>query len=234
MQAGFEFAKRGRRAARFALLAVLAAGLSACGSLNLLGDSGPPPRIYEISPAPVVDSGLPTVSWQLVVGEPYAASAVNTDRIAVRTGAFEFAYYEGVRWSDRAPKMVQTLLVESFENSGKITAVGRQAIGLRSDYELKSDLREFQVHLGAEGGERPLVWVQMNFKLIEQPSAQIVASTTADGRAYAASGKMSAVVKAFDEALAQVMNQVVAWTLKTGQAHDARRKPRRLSEREAP
>ncbi len=210
------------------MLSLLAVGLGACGSFSLLGGGGPPPRIYEISPAPVFEPDLPAVSWQLVVEEPFAASAVNTDRIAARTGEFEYAYYADVRWSDRTPRMVQTVLVESFENSGRITAVGRQSIGLRSDYELKSELREFQVHL--HKGAPPLVWIQMTFKLVDQPSAQIVASMTADGRAHAADDRMETIIKAFDEALGTVMQGAVAWTLKTGQAHYVRTGRRRLSE----
>ena len=40
--------------------------------------------------------------------------------------------------------MIQTLLIESFENTGKIIAVGRQSLGLRSDFNLKLEVREFQ------------------------------------------------------------------------------------------
>lgn len=228
MWAGTEFARCGKR---LAALSVLAAGLSACSTFDFLGGGGPPPRIYEISPAPVTDIQAPSVAWQLVVEEPFAASAVNTDRIAARTGAFEFAYFAEVRWSDRAPKMVQALLVESFENSGKITAVGRQAIGLRSDYELKSELREFEVLLRGGKEAPPLVWVQMNFKLVEQPSARILASMTADGRVSATDDRMESIVKAFDEALGKVMRDAVVWTLRTGQAN-YRRGPRRFSEKE--
>lgn len=228
MTAGTEFARLGRR---LAILTVLAVSVSGCGALGLLGGkSGPPPVVYEISTARAFKPEAPRVSWQLVVAEPYAASAINTDRIAARTGTYQYAYYSGVRWSDRAPRMVQTRLVASFENSGKITAVGRQAIGLRSDYELKSDLREFQVYLPGRKDGRPLVWVQMNLKLVKQPSAQIIASVTVDGRAYAASDSMGPIVSAFDEALGKVTQAAVTWTLRTGQEHYRRTGPHRLSE----
>jgi cholesterol transport system auxiliary component len=49
-----------------------------------------------------------------------------------------------VTWVDTAPRLVQTLLVESFENSRKIIGVGRQSVNLRTDYALIIDLREFQ------------------------------------------------------------------------------------------
>ena len=40
--------------------------------------------------------------------------------------------------------MVQILVVEFFENAKKILGVGREQIGLRSDFVLKNELREFQ------------------------------------------------------------------------------------------
>ena len=79
-----------------------------------------------------------------MIEEPVAAGGLDTDAIAIYPSPTEVKYYAGARWTERAPKMIQTLLVESFENSGKITAVGRQAIGLYSDYNLKTELREFQ------------------------------------------------------------------------------------------
>lgn len=217
MLAGTEFVIRGRR---LAILAVLALGVSACGSLSLLGKAEPPPRNYDLAPHVTFEDDTPEVAWQLVVEEPFAASAVNTNRIAARTAASEFVYYRGVRWSDNAPRLVQSLLVESFEKSGKITAVGRQSIGLRSDYELKSDLREFQVQLT---GGAPEVLVRMNFKLVRQPSAEIVAFMTTESRAIAANDAMTAIIRAFEAALAAVMTDAVKWTLTTGAADHAKR-----------
>jgi cholesterol transport system auxiliary component len=39
---------------------------------------------------------------------------------------------------------VQTLLVESFENTKKIVSVARQGVDLGADNVLKTELREFQ------------------------------------------------------------------------------------------
>ena len=50
--------------------------------------------------------------------------------------------------------MVQTLMVESFDNFRCVVSVGRDTIGLRADYVLKSELREFQAeYAGVEDGE---------------------------------------------------------------------------------
>ena len=135
-------------------LGLLAAGsatlpLTACGGIL---PQAPPSNLYTLSPKTSFIDTLPRVSWQLVVEEPYAAGGLDTHRIAIMTNPFEVKYYAEARWAERAPRMVQTLLIESFENTGKIVAVGRQSVGLRSDFNLKSELREFQAELSGKIG----------------------------------------------------------------------------------
>jgi cholesterol transport system auxiliary component len=216
---------------RRALLAMLLAGaLSACGSVveNLGGE---PPDLFTLTPKSTFTESLPSVNWQLVVEEPTASGGLNTQRIARRSNPTELAYFAKASWTDRAPVMVQTLLVESFENSGAIVAVGRKAIGLRSDYDLKSELREFQAEY-EEGQPTPLIRVRLNVKLIKQPRRSIVAFENFEATQRAAAGSMDAVVAAFDEALGKVLRQVVQWTLVNGQAEGAGRVDRARREAE--
>jgi cholesterol transport system auxiliary component len=199
---------------RRGLLRMLAvpASLAAC---NGILPQAPPSNLYALSPKTTFPPDLPRVNWQLVVEEPFAAGGLDTHRIAIMTNPYEIKYYAGARWAERAPRMVQTLLVESFENTGKIVAVGRQSIGLRSDFNLKSELREFQAEL-KEGGTTPEIRVALNAKLIGQPRQQIVASANFERRVRAKDGELLSVVAAFDEALGQVLRETVQWTLLTG------------------
>lgn len=200
-----------KRIVSVSAMLALALGLGACSGFSLLGESEPA-KIYDLSPKSTFDEDLPATPSQLVIQEPVAAAAIDTDRIAVRTSAFEVGYFSAVRWSDRATRMVQARLVESFENSGKITAVGRQAIGLRSDYDLRTELREFQAEYASEDGA-PETRVTLNAKLVVQPASVIVASQTFERVEPAASRKFDDVVAAFDEALGGVLKRVVTWAL---------------------
>ena len=188
--------------------------LAAC-TPDLLGVSGPAPTLYDLSPKSTFDDGLPVVEWQLVIEEPVAARAVDTDRIALRPGPMEVQYFAGARWSDRAPRLVQTLLVESFENSERIVAVGRQAVGLRSDFNLKSELREFYAIYN--GDEPPEIVVGFNVKLISYPASRIVASQTFEKRVTASSNGIRDIIKAYDRALGSVMRKTVQFVLEEGQ-----------------
>lgn len=200
---------------RALLAAALALGLAGCGSVvgNLVAE---PPDLFTLTPKTTFADGLPKVSWQLVVEEPTASGGLNNTRIARRSEPTELNYFAQAAWIDRAPEMVQTLTVESFENSGAIVAVGRKAIGLRSDFDLKSELREFQAEY--DGAGAPLVRVRLNVKLIKQPRRQIVASENFEAVERAPGASMEQVIVAFDEALGKVLRQVVQWTLIHGEA----------------
>jgi cholesterol transport system auxiliary component len=167
-----------------------------------------------LSPKSTFASDLTSVKWQLVVELPVATSGLATPNIALMRNPIQLQYYADARWAERAPQMVQTLIVESFENSEKIVAVGRQAIGLRSDFNLKSDLREFQAEY-REGSTAPTAHVRINVKLIKQPRRQIIASQAFEASVEATSGRMGDIVRAFDEALGKVLRGIVEWTLTT-------------------
>ncbi|MEK9968107.1 MAG: ABC-type transport auxiliary lipoprotein family protein [Ferrovibrio sp.] len=187
----------------------LTGALSACGGLI---PQAPPSNIYNLSPKTTFPDDLPKVDWQLVVEEPYAAGGLDSHKIAIYTNPYEVKYFAEARWAERAPRMVQTLLVESFENTGKIVAVGRQSVGLRSDFNLKSDLREFQAVL-KEGQTAPEILIVLQAKMIAQPRQQIVASATFERRAQAKSAAILSVVEAFDDALGKILRDTVRWAM---------------------
>jgi cholesterol transport system auxiliary component len=200
------------RTASAGLSVAFAVMLSAC-SLDLGG--GPPPDLYTLTPKSTFAAELPKAEWQLVVEEPSAAKGIDTDRIAIAPTSLEVKYFPSARWADRAPKMIQGLLIQSFENSKKIVSVGRQSLGLRSDFVLKTELREFQAEKNADG--TIIVRVRMNVKLIRPSLGAIVASQSFESVKPAASESVPDIVAAFDEAVGAVLKRSVAWTLTEGQ-----------------
>ncbi len=201
-----------RRIARPVLTAALAVAAAGCANLEILAGRGDPPKLYALSPKSTFMEGLPTVDWQLVVEIPVSAESLNTSRIALRQDPLSLDYYAGVRWIERAPILVQTLLVESFENTGKIVAVARKATDLRADYVLKADLREFQAEYA--GGGPPAVRVRVNAKLVKMPQRTIIASHTVEQLARANGIEVLDVVYAFDEALGKILKSIVEWALR--------------------
>ena len=202
-----------------------AAALAGCTPFQGLQTATTPPQLFALSPKSVFAGDLPRVDAQIVVDEPTAAAAVNTDRIAVRPHPLKVEYFPGVRWIDRVPLMIQVLLVESYENTGQMRSVGRRASGLTADYTVLTDLREFQAETAAvfapdapqpaaSADARLSVNVRFNMKVVQEPEGLIVGSENFAARVDAASPDMLDVAAAFDKALGRCIRNAVNWSMR--------------------
>ena len=194
---------------RWAACGVAAVLLAGC---ELLKAAEEPTDLYTITPKSTFEPDMPAVFWQLAVEEPNASAYLNTSRIAIAQSATSSDYYAKTGWTDRAPLMVQTRIVDSFENSHKIIAVARESIGLRANYVLQSDLRNFEAMYIY--GKPPIAHVRIVAKLVRMPDRQIIGVGSFERCVRARADKVPKVVEAFDQALGSVMKRLVAWTLK--------------------
>jgi cholesterol transport system auxiliary component len=106
--------------------------------------------------------------------------------------------------------MVQAKLIEAFESTSAIVAVGRDAAGLRADYILQSDLRDFEADYtnGAASAH-----VRLIAKLVQMPDRRITRTVGAEASAPAAGKDLAAIVTAFEQALGQVLSKIVTGIL---------------------
>lgn len=191
-----------------AVLALSTLGLPGCSTINPTA-----PHLYTLTPRAAVAGG-PRVDWQLLVETPSAAAGIDTPRIALSRTPTSLDYFADVSWADRAPNMVQGLVVQTFEDSGRIVSVGRDTVGLRSDYVLKSDLRDFQAEYTTPGASTPdRVHVRLSAKLVAMPRRTIEAGETFDATVPVRGRAFTDVVAAFDEALGRVTGELVTWAL---------------------
>ncbi len=174
-----------------------------------------PTTLYTLTPKTTYPPGLPEVKWQLVVELPTASAGIDSARIALSHNAFTLEYYAKAAWTDNAPGMIQTLLIESFERTGKIVAVGPESAGLRPDYILKTDLREFQADY-RDGDPIPTVVVRMSAKLVAMPQRRIVRAINTEKKAKAAGSKFEDVLNGFDDAVGHCFRDIVVGTLTVG------------------
>ncbi|MBM3620328.1 MAG: hypothetical protein FJX20_06530 [Alphaproteobacteria bacterium] len=197
-----------RVARRLGATAALVALLGAC---SLIDKADAPVNLFTVTPKSTFDSGLPTVRWQLIVETPSAAANLNSGRIALQMTPTSSDYYAQSAWIDRAPLMVQTRAIESFENSKRIFGVGRDPVAVRANYILQTELREFQAEYFHGGA--PIVRVRLVSRLVRMPDRQIVGAAAFERCWRARADKVPEVVKAFDEALGSVLKRLVTWTL---------------------
>ena len=195
---------------KFLIIMPMMVFVAGCSPLKI---PGPPPDLYNLTPKSTFNDNLPDIKKQLIIEEPIAAGGLDNNRIALRPHATKLQFFANARWTERAPKMLQTLLVESFENTNKIISVGRQSIGLRSDFTLKTELREFQVEQGPDPNTST-IRVRINAKLVQQPNRVIVGSQSFESRLdIQKGGGMNDIVIAFDTATGKVIKKLVEWTL---------------------
>lgn len=195
---------------KFLIIMPMMVFVAGCSPLKI---PGPPPDLYNLTPKSTFNDNLPDIKKQLIIEEPIAAGGLDNNRIALRPHATKLQFFANARWTERAPKMLQTLLVESFENTNKIISVGRQSIGLRSDFTLKTELREFQVEQDPESNAST-IRVRINAKLVQYPNRVIVGSQSFESRLdIQKGGGMNDIVIAFDTATGKVIKKLVEWTL---------------------
>jgi cholesterol transport system auxiliary component len=201
------------RPSRRHLLAGLIAG-SVGQSVTGCGLIGPPPRQFTLTPVADFPRGLLPVKWSVVVDEPTAARQIDTSRIALMSGPFEVEYYADVEWTDSAPAMVQLLLVQSFQNTGRLPVVAPSRQTLATDFLLLSNLRKFQVENDVSG--TPQATVVIEATLLRMPRRTPVATARFEKANRINSKSTETVTAAFDASLGDVMRRVVDWTIQQG------------------
>lgn len=193
------------------LIFIISFLLSACVSpLDLVAVD--PPRLFELTPKSTFDTDLPDTEARLTIDVPTAATGLNTARIAVKPTPTQFEYFANASWVDVVPVMAQTLLLESFDNSEKLNVLERGSYGLRADYGLVVNIREFQAEYADDGS--PDVQIRFQVRLVEMPRRKTIAVTSVVGLAQSTSRKMNDIVIAFDEAFGRATKDLVSWTLR--------------------
>ena len=185
--------------------------LTLAGCSGLLGGREPV-HLYRLTPKSTYPPNLPHRSLQLLINEPLAPAGIDKSRIALSRSPVSIDYFADSEWTDRAPLLVQTAILQSFENSKTITAIDRESAGLRADFILETEIRHFEAVYDSANGP-PEIWVAINVRLVNPATRDVVAQTSFERRERASANDVSSIVWAFDEATGGVMREIVVWTV---------------------
>lgn len=199
----------------------LAGVIAACGPIVELPGRGEAPSLFALTPATsmayrhMTDAAFPTVT--LMVEEPKSPAALNTKRIALVPEAREFSFYASAEWIERAPRMLQSLLVTSFEEVGAFEDVGPENMTLAADYRLALRLRAFNAdyRIEADADSGPVIRIEMMARLFRTRALALMGKRLIKVEVPVGSDRMAAIIKAFDSANRQAMGELVTWTLET-------------------
>jgi cholesterol transport system auxiliary component len=141
----------------------------------------------------------------LVVAEPTAVLALDSERIVVRSAKGELTYLPASQWSDRLPKLLQARMIQTLENAGR-AAVARPGDRLKSSYQLVADIGLFEIREDTRSAV-----IEIAAKIANAASGTIIAA-----RVFGATSPVSTIdgqgaTAALDKALAQVLSDFSAW-----------------------
>ena len=125
--------------ARSLLPAALAATLAGCASFS------PPPQTFELTAPAALGGSARVQRSQILVPEPTTTGTLDSERIVVMPAPLTVEYLGQSQWSDRLPRLVQLRLVQAFQNSGRFSAVGVPGQGLAIDYQVVTNIRNFEI-----------------------------------------------------------------------------------------
>ncbi|PZU91789.1 MAG: ABC transporter [Chelatococcus sp.] len=183
---------------------VVAASAVAC-ALLMAGCSGPTPTTYDLT-AP---SGFGKVGGPhsaMVVAQPTTVQAIDSDRVIVKDSTGALSFVGGAQWADRVPALVQTRLVQTFENAGRIAWIARPGDRITPDVQLNTDIRAFNIDTASGTAV-----VEITAKIVGDRTGEIRRARVFTARVPASASDGAAAAQALDQALSQVLIDIVRW-----------------------
>ena len=183
---------------------LLAATLAGCAALV----PEAPSAIFDLSAPEDARAGGRT-GLQVLVPQPTAVKALDTDRIAARPAPSQYAYLPNAVWSDQLPRLLQARLMQTLQSSGRVRAAGLPGQGLLIDYQLVVDIRAFE--LRDEGAV-----VELAVKLMDDTNGRVLRARTFRQVVPVASTDNATVVAALDAATDAAFREITRWAFARG------------------
>jgi cholesterol transport system auxiliary component len=187
-------------------LIVAAAAALAAGCFGGLKNESVAPRIYRVE-APAFEAGAALPADLSVVVER-TAPGLEGDGIAGRWPGSRLDYIAGARWAGDLARMLQSALVESFQDTGRLRSVQGDAGRFGATHTLVVEVRRFEADYTA--GPLPVAQVELAVTLGRNANRQVIASFTATASEGAAANRQTSLVAALDVAFARAAAELAA------------------------
>ena len=185
-------------------IACLSSCFSSAGSKNT--------SVYTPRMSSAASNTGAAVAWQIRIDEPHSSEFLDSTRIAVRRENNTLQVFEAARWSDSVPDLLQSTLSQTFNDSGKITAVVGLDNNTFSDALLLLDIRQFEA-VYADNDTRASAVISVQAKIQSLRTNRVIANKNFLVSIPAENKKIPQVMNAFDTALQQVSQDILSWSL---------------------
>lgn len=195
---------------RLMLLGSLCA-LGGCSTLTSLNAAATPLDTFDLLPAAGSKSGGRRART-LLVARPTASAALTSDRIMVKPAPASITYLPDARWSDEVPAVVQSLLIRSISETGRIAYVGRADAGPIPDKALLTRIDAFEVGQLAETSFEARV--DLTLTIVNDADQRIVASRRFTQAAPVPNATAAEIVGAFQTLMNSLLPQMADWAIR--------------------
>jgi phospholipid/cholesterol/gamma-HCH transport system substrate-binding protein len=179
--------------------------------------------VYDLAAATKFPGVKKIPTGQLVVGEPEVLGALFNDEIAVESPDGERSTTLKGKWPDTLSRVVQTRIVQSFENANYLDVIGRQPDTFQADYQLLVDVRSFKVVTAAEP------YAEMTFAgKVVGDSGKILGAKIFSAKVPTSISDEAGVAAGLNAAFTRTVTELVTWTCNTltgGAARPAAARP---------
>lgn len=190
-----------------AALAVAALGLSGCISLFPKAE---PAQLYrlEAKATPGATPAGPVFGvLRLATGFPRASAG---DRILTIGNGGEAAYIAAARWVAPAAVMFEEQTALAFQGAGRARLITRGEV-IKADYTLKLDVHAFEAIYDNGPKAAPKIVVTVRGVITDSQTRGLVGDRLFTASVRASDNRVGAIVPAFDQALGQVLGELVTW-----------------------
>jgi phospholipid/cholesterol/gamma-HCH transport system substrate-binding protein len=170
------------------------------------GEPAVPKTIYDLSIPQEFASPKRPLGQQLVMPTPTAILLLNTQRFLLEPNK-EFPGFADAQWADSIPALLQTKLIQSFENYDVVHAPLRSTDTPGTNPQLLIDVRSFQINTGAE----PTAEIGFSARILNK-DGQVVASHLFQQRKKLDKPDPASAVAAFDDAFGSIATELITWT----------------------
>ena len=183
---------------------VAAAAVLAAGCFGGLKKEVEQPLLYRIE-APRLAAGAPLASDLKVVVGPLAPGLDGRD-IATRWPGNRIDYVAGARWAEELSALIESALVESLQDSGRVRSVQGDLGRFRATHTLIVEVRRFDADY--TGGGLPVARVALAATLGRSSDRRVLATFTIAASEGATENRQSSVVAALNTAFDRAVKDV--------------------------
>ncbi len=164
------------------------------------------PQVYDLTAPTQFREIASAPRGQLTVAEPTALIVFETRKFLVRPIPSEDPTFANAEWSDNVPRLLQTKIIQTFENAGLSQAVARPAEGVAADKQLTIDIRKFQISTSPE----PMAEIEFAARILSD-NGRIVEAKQFRARVPVPVMNAPLAAAALDQAFGSCVTELVNW-----------------------